>query len=174
MSETNINGYSSQQSLAKKALDVISVTATTDAESIGDNKVISQSIEIPYAFSVEGGSSLVKSITVFDDTNTKPAIDIVFSSVNTAITQDEGKLVGEDVDDLDAVFASALGIVKIVTGDYSDLADCAVGSKYGIDLAVQGASGTKSMYMHIINRSGGNWTATSTDDMKVKIGVMKD
>ena len=174
MGLTNIHGSTVQERLNSKTLDLITVTATTDVESIGDNKVIAQSIEIPYVASTNRGRSLLKSVTVLDQTTTSPAIDIVFSSSSAAITQDEGKAVGEDIDDLDSVLANALGVVSLVAGDYTDLFDSSLGTKSGIDLVITPSAGSKSVYMHIINRSGSNWTASATTNMRVKIGVMKD
>ena len=147
--------------------EIVSVTATTDAESIGDNKVICQSIEIPTT-----GSCMLSSVTVFDDTVTGPAIDVIFSSSSTAITQDEGKAIGEDVADLDAVIDDVVGYVSLAATDYTDMADAKVGTKSNINLVLRGKSET-NVYMHIVNRSGGNWTATSTSDMKVKVGIIR-
>ena len=52
--------------------DVRTVTATTDAETIGDNKVICQSIEIAQAFSSKNNGSMIQSITILDETTTTP------------------------------------------------------------------------------------------------------
>ena len=62
MAETIINQFTEKERLGKQALDVITVTLTTDAETIGDNKVFAKAIEIPYATSMNGGSGLIKSI----------------------------------------------------------------------------------------------------------------
>tara|TARA_R100000700_G_C3178957_1_gene155014 strand:- start:6023 stop:6562 length:540 start_codon:yes stop_codon:yes gene_type:complete len=167
-------GFDIQERLNKQYLDVVTVTATTDAETIGDNKVIAQSIEIANASSIPGGSGLIKSITILDEVATGPAVDVIFSSVNTAITQDQGKAVGEDVGDLDSALANVVGYVSIAAGDYTDLHDAKVGTKTNIDLAFSTATASTKLYMHIINRSGGNWVATATTNMKVKIGIQKD
>ena len=55
MAETIINQFTEKERLGKQALDVITVTLTTDAETIGDNKVFAKAIEIPYATSMKGG-----------------------------------------------------------------------------------------------------------------------
>ena len=68
MAETIINQFTEKERLNKQVLDVITVTLTTDAETIGDNKVFAQAIEIPYATSMNGGSGLIKSITILDQT----------------------------------------------------------------------------------------------------------
>lgn len=174
MAETSISEFSTTERLNKQAIDVISVTLTTDAETIGDNKVFAQAIEIPFATSVNGGSGIIKSISILDQTTTGPAMDIVFSSVNTSITQDEGKAVGEDVADLDSALVNMLGVVKIVAGDYTDLADSKLASKTAIDLGIQSASGSTSIFASAINRSGGNLVASSTTVLRMKVTIQKD
>jgi hypothetical protein len=82
MAQTNLHKYSSQERDNKRELDVITVTLTTDAETIGDNKVLAQSIEIPYAFSTNGGSSLIQSIVLLDEVVIGPAVDIFFSTTD--------------------------------------------------------------------------------------------
>ena len=174
MAETSISEFSTTERLNKQAIDVISVTLTTDAETIGDNKVFAQAIEIPFATSVNGGSGIIKSITILDQTTTGPAMDIIFSSVNTSITQDEGKAVGEDVADLDSALVNMLGVVKIVAGDYTNLADSSLASKSAIDLGIQSASGSTSIFASVINRSGGNFVASSTSVLRMKVTIQKD
>ena len=174
MAQTEIDKFSTSERLNKQDLDVISVTLTTDAETIGDNKLFSLAIEIPFATSENGGSGLIKSITILDQTTTAPAMDIVFSSDNTEITEDEGKAVGEDVADLDSALVNMLGVVKIVAGDYTDLADASLGSKSNIDLGIQSESDSKSIYASAINRSGGNYVASATTVLRMKITIQKD
>ena len=174
MAETIINQFTEKERLGKQALDVITVTLTTDAETIGDNKVFAKAIEIPYATSMNGGSGLIKSITILDQTTTGPAMDIVFSSDNTEITEDEGKAVGEDVADLDSALVNMLGVVKIGASDYTDLADSSLGSKTNIDLGIQSESDSKTIYASAINRSGGNYVASATTVLRMKITIQKD
>ena len=152
--------------------DVITVTATTDAEGIAQNKVVAQSIEIANAVRVKGGSALIKSITLSDASNTSLVCDVIFSSVSTAISGDEGKAVGEDVADLDDVVANALGWVQFVAGDHTDLVDARLHTKLGVDLPIKAANDSSSIYMHIINR-GSTATFAAADDIKVKIGIEK-
>lgn len=173
MAQTDLHGFSLQEKLNKRHLDVITVTATTDAEQINSHKVVAQSIEIPFAFSEAGGTSTIQSIVIMDEGNTTLACDVLFSAISTAISDDEGKSIGEDVGDLDTVLRDAQGHVSIVAGDYTDLVDASLATKSNIQLAVQAAAGSTSLYMHIINR-GNAVTFGATTDVKVKIGVMKD
>ena len=101
-------------------------------------------------------------------------MDIVFSSVNTSLAQDEGKSIGEDVADLDAALVNMLGVVKIAAGDYTNLTDSSLASKTGIDLGIQSASGSPSIFATAINRSGGNFVASSTSVLRMKVTIQKD
>ena len=151
---------------------VITVTATTDAEGVAQNKVVAQSIEIPSAVYNKGGSALIKSITLLDENETSIVCDVIFSSSSAAITDDEGKAVGEDVADLDDALHNASGWVSLVAGDHTDMVDARIVCKSGIDLMVNAADDSRSIYMHIINR-GSTTTFAAVDDVKVKIGLIQ-
>tara|TARA_Y100001963_G_scaffold160246_1_gene269589 strand:- start:3215 stop:3703 length:489 start_codon:yes stop_codon:yes gene_type:complete len=158
--------------MSNTLLKVNHITATTDAETIGDNKVICTGVECPGIFDTTRGRALLKSIRIIDEIATGPAIDILFSTTSDVITQDEGKSIGEDVADLDTVFRNMIGHVSIVAGDWTDLHDAKMATKTNIDLVLEAANNTdKSIYMHIVNRSGGNYVATATTVMKVKLGI---
>ena len=149
---------------------LISVTATTDVETINQNKVVAQSIEIPNAAKLNSGYVLIKSVALIDETNSTMECDILFSSLATAISGDEGKSVGEDVDDLDGVIAKMSGFISIASGDYTDMIDARLACKTGIDLVVKAAEDSKSIYMHIINR-GSAVVMGETNDIKINVGV---
>ena len=153
------------------SLDIARISAPVKLPS---SELFSLAIEIPFATSENGGSGLIKSITILDQTTTAPAMDIVFSSVNTSLAQDEGKSIGEDVADLDAALVNMLGVVKIAAGDYTNLTDSSLASKTGIDLGIQSASGSTSIFATAINRSGGNFVASSTSVLRMKVTIQKD
>ena len=48
------------------AIDLIDVTLTTAAATMGNNEAITLSIEIPNAVASVGGSSIIQSITLFN------------------------------------------------------------------------------------------------------------
>lgn len=97
----------------RSELSLVDVTLTTVAGAIADNEVISQSIEIPYAVSLKGGHSIIQSIVLNSDDTETPAMDLVFSQVNTAIASAASELVGASVADLDTAGASVLGHVSL-------------------------------------------------------------
>ena len=151
---------------------LITVTATTDAEQINQNKVVAQSIEIPKAVRRKNGTAIIKSLILIDETNSTLECDVIFASANTAITDDEGKAVGEDVADLDSTINLFQGHISVASADYTDLVDTRLATKSNIDLMVQTAKDDSSLYMHIINR-GSAVTFGETNDVKVRIGFLQ-
>ena len=153
---------------------VITVTATTLATAtFAVHKVISQSIEIPNAVMELGGTSLIKSVAVLDEGVTGLSglgIDIYFSSSNDNITEALNKPIGEDIADLDAVLRNMQGFVSFLKTEFVELIDCDFAIKTGVDLMVQSASDSRSIYMHVVNRVN-SYTSVATTDIKVKIGV---
>ena len=172
MAKTKLKEFTASEKLNKMAVDLIDVTLTTDVEIHGDNDVIAQSIEIPNAVAVTGGSAIIQSIMVLDEDDEAPTVELLFSQVNTAITGDEGSLIGGSVGDLDSTFRSLLGAVTI--SNYSDLVDAQIGMKSNIGLVVKAASDSRSIYVHAINRSGGTYQPAATTDLKLRIGIVKD
>ena len=168
MAETNLTGRTSQAKLNSMAVDLIDVTLSTDAEVLGNNDVIAQSIEIPNAVAVEGGSAIIQSIMILDEDDEAPSIDLIFQTDNTALASDEGEIVNIS----DANARDILGFVNV--SNYTDLLNCQVGIKTNIGLVVKAASTTKSIFVHAVNRSGGTYTPAATTDLKMKIGIVKD
>lgn len=168
MAETNLTERSSQAKLNSMAVDLIDVTLTTDDEAHGNNDVIAQSIEIPNAVAVKGGSAIIQSIMILDEDDEAPSIDLIFQTDNTALASDEGEIV--NISDENA--RDILGFVNV--SNYTDLLNCQVGIKTNIGLVVKAASTTKSIFVHAVNRSGGTYTPAATTDLKMKIGIIKD
>ena len=177
MAETLLRKHSVQERLNKQASDVITVTATTLASAtFAVHKVISQSIEIPFATSVPGGTSIIKSVAILDEGVTGLSglgIDIYFSSSSANITEALNKPIGEDIADLDVVLRSMLGFVAFVKTEFIEFIDCDFAVKTGVDLMVQSASDSTSIYMHVVNRIN-SYTSQDVDDLIVKIGLIKD
>tara|TARA_R100000458_G_C8200363_1_gene191108 strand:+ start:355 stop:861 length:507 start_codon:yes stop_codon:yes gene_type:complete len=168
MAETDIFKYSTNERLSKMDVDLIDVATVADTEAHADGDVIVQSVEIPNAASVEGGSGIIQSIMLLDADDEAPAVDIVFSSNNTDLASGSG----EPVNISDANAASLYGFVNV--SNYTDLIGCQMATKTNIGMVFKASSGTRSIYMHIINRSGGTYTNAGSGDLKLRIGIVKD
>ena len=163
---------SSNQKLNHMNVELIDVTLTTDAEAHADNDVIAQSIEIANAVQENGGTGIIQSIMLLDEDDEGPTVELLFSQVNSAITDDEGNSIGASTADLDSTFRSFLGATTV--SNWSDLADSQMGVKTNIGLVIKAASGTRSIWVHVINRSGGNYTPAATTDLKMRIAIVQD
>ncbi len=158
---------STQEKLNSMAVDLIDVTLTTDAEVLGNNDVIAQSIEIPNAVAVNGGSAIIQSIMILDENDEALPIDLIFQTDNTALASDEGEAV--NISDVNA--RDILGFVNV--SNYTDLVGCVVAIKTNIGLVVQAASTTKSIFVHAVTRGGGSAQRT-VSGLKMRIGIVKD
>lgn len=163
---------SNNKKLNQMKVDLINVTLTTIAAAIADNEVVSQSIEIPNAVSVKGGSAIIQSAILLDEDYEGPAIELLFSKANTAIADALSQPIGNGVGDLDSTFRSMIGSTTV--SNYTDLVDAKMGVKNNIGLVVQAQSDTTSLYVHAINRSGGAYTPLATTNLKLKLGIVKD
>ena len=153
--------------------EVILVDAdlTTVAAAIGDNEVISQSIELPHVTAQKGSSCIIQSITLNSDDAETPAMDLIFTQVNTAITDAASEAIGNSVADLDATGASVLGVVSL--SNYANHVDFVTATKLNVGLVVKSAITTTSIYVHAVNRSGGNFTPTAVDDLHLRVGFIR-
>ena len=168
MAETVLRKYAVVERLGKMDVDLIDVTLTTDAEAHADNDVIAQSIEIPNAVSVLGGSAIIQSVMLLDEDDEAPIVDLIFQTDNTALASDEGEVINIS----EANARDILGFVNI--SSWSDLVACQIAVKSNIGLVVKAASTTKSIWVHAVNRSGGTYTPAATTDLKMRIGIIKD
>tara|TARA_R100000458_G_C8085502_1_gene118416 strand:- start:32 stop:547 length:516 start_codon:yes stop_codon:yes gene_type:complete len=171
MAETKLHNYSVQEKLNKMDVDLIDATLTTVAAAVADNEVVSQGIEIENAVAVNGGTAIIQSIVLNSDDAETPALDLVFSQVQDDISSGLSETVGDD-EDIDSLGASVLGHISL--SNYTNLVDCVTATKLNVGLIVKAVAGSKSIYVHAINRSGANFTPTAVDDLHLRLGLVKD
>ena len=156
------------------AIDLIDVTLTTAAATMGNNEAITLSIEIPNAVASVGGSSIIQSITLFnlDDSVESPAMDIVFIEDATNFASDES----EALNVTDSNVLKALGSTTI--SNWTTLSPSTnineMASKQNIGMVVKAPSDSRSIYVMAINRSGGDYTPSGTNALRARIGIVKD
>ena len=163
---------SNNKKLNQMNVDIIDVTLTTVAAAIGNNEVISQSIEFADAVAVKGGSGIVQSIVLLnkDNTTESPAIEILFAEDDSAIASDEGNAITAS----DTTLFKLQGSVTVSNWSVLKPSDNELATKSGIGLAIQAVSGSRDVYIHAVNRSGGNYTPSGTDVLRMKIGILQD
>ena len=171
MAQTELHNYTVQEKLNKMDVDLIDATLTTVAAAVATDEVISQGIEIENAVAVNGGTAIIQSIVLNSDDAETPALDLVFSQVQDDISSGLSATVGDD-EDIDSLGASVLGHVSL--SNYTNLVDCVTATKLNVGLIVKAVAGSTSIYVHTINRSGANFTPTTTTDLSLRLGIVKD
>jgi len=167
MAETNLTGRSAQTKLNSMAVDLIDVDLVTDTAAIANNQIISDYIEIPNAVAVNGGSAIIQSIALLDDGDQGVAMDLVFATADT----DLGTL-NQDVSDDDAGAGGILGFVNI--SNYFDGVAWQLAQKTNVGLVVKASASTRSIYVAAVNRSGGDVDYVATNDLHLRVGIIKD
>ena len=167
MAQTELHKYTVAEKLNKMDVDLIDVDLLTDTAAIADNQIISDYVEIPNAVAVNGGSCILQSITLIDDGDQGAAMDLVFATADT----DLGTL-NENVSDDDTGAGGILGFVTL--SSYFDGVAWQVATKNNIGLVLKAAAGSTSIYVAAVNRSGGNVDDVATDDLHLRLGLVKD
>jgi hypothetical protein len=175
VTESKVSGgefLSADKKLNQMKIQYLDVELTTDIETQADDTVIAQSIKLENAVSVKGGSAIVQSIVLLnkDSTTESPAIEIVFAEDDSAIAADEGTAVTAS----DTTLFKLQGSVTVSNWSILKPTDNELASKTGIGLAIQAVSTSRDIYVHAINRSGGNYTPSGTDVLRMKIGIIQD
>ena len=175
MAETKLRERAVIEKLNSMAVDVISVALTTDAETIADNRLISRAIEIPNAVAVTGGTAIIQSMVLFnwDDSVESPAMEIIVADSSTQLGSDEGSELnvadGNTYPSLQGSFTVSNWSTLATDTNSNEMA-----TKTNIGLAVKAASDSRSIFLHVVNRSGGDYTPSATTALKAKIGIVKD
>jgi len=172
MAQTDLRKRSVQEKMNSMDIDLITMDMTTDAETIADNYLISQPIEIPNAVAVEGGSAIIQSLIIsnLDNSTESPAMEVVFTSADTAMAGDEGAVINA----ADGTVEKMLG--TIVVSNWSVMAPSTneIATKTNVGLVIKANSGTRSIYAALINRSGGDYTPSGSGVIQMKVGIVKD
>ena len=174
MAETKLRQYAVIERLGKMDVDLITViptVSTGSTDAIAD--LLFDSLEIPNAVAVVGGSGIIQSVSCFH----KGDIDVIFDLLFFQVTQDLGTAGsaltwGGSSETTNADNAVLMGHTTI--SNWTDLVDVKVATKTNIGLVVQAAAATKSIFCAGVCRgvaSGDHTTATNLD---LRIGIVKD
>jgi len=169
MAETKIHGFTVQEKLNKMDVDVVTLTVASTTNACSDAEVIFQGDEIENAVAVNGGTCILQSIGLLDDDDNGGAIDLVFFDSDVELDDSDD---GTVIDAADGTIPDAiLGVVQI--SNYFDGVLWQYGHKENLGLVLKAASGSRSIYVAGVNRSGGalTWTAAG---IRLKLGFIKD
>lgn len=135
--------------VAAQAIDVVALTFSADTSILADGDIIADTQEVAGAVRLAGGPGLLDSIVLVDKDDQKIAMDLVFLSSNTSLGTENS---APNISDANAL--NVLGIINIATGDYVDLGGVSVATKRSLNLPIEAATGSTSIYVAAITRGG--------------------
>jgi hypothetical protein len=169
MAETKLNKYSVVEKLNKMDVDLIDVEPTVDTSAYAVGDLMFNPVEIENAVAVNGGTSLLHSVSVANDDALTGAFDLVFTASDDIIGTFNNAVSGESgLSDANADLI--LGITSVT--NMVDVGACSVGSKGNIGLVLKAPAGSRSIYVWGISQSTNNPTAGT--GYKLRIGIIKD
>ena len=174
MAETNLRSYTSEERLNKMDVDLITVTPTiSSGDTDADADLLFDSLEIPNAVSINGGSAILQSVSVFHKGDQNVSFDLLFFQVTQDLgTAGSALTWGGSSETTNADNEVLMGYTSVTS--WSDLVDVQIASKNNIGLILQAASDSRSIYCAGVCRgaaSGDHGDATNID---IRFGIVKD
>tara|TARA_R100000458_G_C8235041_1_gene215637 strand:+ start:97 stop:624 length:528 start_codon:yes stop_codon:yes gene_type:complete len=175
MASTGLHKYTVQEKLNKMDVDLISVTPqvqNSDTDANGD--LIFDSSEILNAVAVNGGSSILQSVSVFHKGDQNVVFDLLFFQTKKDLGAPGAALTwGGSSETTNAEAAVLLGHVSI--SDWCDLVDVQIATKTNIGLTLKAGSGTTSIYCAAVARGAASGAHGATSgNVVLRFGIVKD
>ncbi len=145
---------------------IIDVTFSGDGAAYVAGDVLGTTQTLANAMSEVGGTGVLQSIRLLSEDDLALAIDVVIFQVTQTLGTDNAA-----VDITDANARDILGHVSIVTGDYIDLINSRSATVRNIDLGVQSATNSRDLFIGLILRAGGTYTANS---VRIRLTFLQD
>ena len=173
-SESKVSGgefLSSEKKLNQmKVVLTDAVTPTVFAGATVANDLLFNPVKIPNAVGVKGGTGVVQSVVVSNDSGHTLPFDIVLTSSPSIVAL--GAL-GDPISGLtgqaDIIIQETLGVISVPT--LIDVGTCAVGSSDNLGLVIKAPSDSRDVYMYGIARGA---ATTVADDYHIRFGLIQD
>jgi len=149
-----------------RPVSYIDVTLSLDTSAYTSGDVLADTQVVTNAMRVNDGLGILQSVVAVDEDDQGAAFDLHFFSANSSLGTENA---APSIADADA--RNWLGKVAIATGDWADLGGVRVACIANINLAVKPASGTRNLYVGVINGSG---TPTYTaSGVRLRLGFLQ-
>ena len=146
---------------------VFDVTLSTDTSAYASGDVIADSQVLTNIMRANDSTGILQSVTMLDKADQKVAMTLYFLSANVAMGTENAAPSISDANSL-----NILGSVDIAASDWKDLGGTAVASIKGIGLGLAPASGTRNVYIAVVNGTG---TPTfAADSLVARLTVLQD
>lgn len=130
-------------------VNLIDVTFSLDTSAFASGDVLADTQVVAGAFFENDGQGILHSLALVDKDDQKVAMTVLLFSANVALgTENSAPSIS------DANAANFLGAIDITAGDWRDLGGVSVCELSGLGKIVKAASGTKDIYVALLNGTG--------------------
>lgn len=132
-----------------------SITFSLDTNAYADGDVLAATQVLSACLRVNDGTGTIQDIMINDKDDQGEAFDVVIFNANSSLGTENAAV---SISDADA--DTIQGIFSVFTTDYHDLGGCKVANVRNIGIAVKGASGTDDLYIGLVSRGDGTYSAS--------------
>lgn len=151
------------------ALNIIDVDLVVNTAQYADADLLSDKVEVEGVFNPNHHTALIQSLHILDDGDQGAALDILFFTASATLGTINAALNASD-----GVLSKLVGVVEVAAGDYVDL----INAQYAIPqfnpFVIRADDSDKteqSLWIAAVSR--GTPTYTGTDDLHVRIGLLR-
>ena len=147
-------------------LNSYSASPTLDTAAYAAGDYIAKG-SIANVFAGNGRAATLVSLTVLDTAKQKAAFDIFFFNADPTVAS----AVNAAIDIADAQMTSFIGHLSIATSDYAtDLAGSSIATQKNIQLALDSAVDSTTLYYVLVSRGSPTYAA---DSLTIKLNVVR-
>lgn len=145
----------------------VDVTLSLDTSAYASGDVLADTQVVTNATRVADLGGIIHSVEVIDQDDQGAAFDIYFLDSNVSMGTENS---APNISDANA--AKIMARVQVGTGDYYDLGGVKIADMTGLGRIVKPASGTRNIYVAVVNGTG---TPTYTaSGIILRIGILQD
>lgn len=143
----------------------IDVTLSTDTSAYASGDLIADTQVITNAVDVPGGCGVIHSLVITDEDDQGVAFDVYILQNSTSLGTENSAPSLSDANSR----SNFLARIQVATSDYTDLGGFKVAALNNLWRTVQAASGTRDLYVAVVNSTG---TPTFTaSGLKFRFGI---
>jgi hypothetical protein len=147
--------------------DVIDVTLSLDTSIYADNDVLAAPQEVTGFFRTPGGRAILQNLVLLDESDQGSDIDLIFMDADGSLGAENAAL-----GPTDTVARSIIGTVSLLASANVDLANSQLMVANGIGMMLKAASGSTSVWIGAVVRSGTPTYAAS--GIRLKLACLWD
>lgn len=131
------------------------ITFSLDTAAYADGDVLADTQALSACLRVNDGTGIIQDVVFNDEDDQGQAFDVLILQANTSLGTENA---APNITDANA--RNIVGRFQVLTGDWYDLGGVRVANIKNIGIGVKGATGTDDIYLALISRGTGTYTAS--------------